>query len=143
MLRRFLSAVAAPTAARTFHATPVALGKSDFAAFFEQFFQQRGKATRITANDNRVLPCQPLKTVMGSCHGSSNKKKKIPLGVLKPQDVDTTDPSVQSARFDCPPNTAARRAPQERSSPSRRIWILWKCQWLACPILWPLPKYLL
>ena len=85
MLRRFLSAVAAPTAARTFHATPVALASS-FSMFIQQVYKNPAQKKELSA----IMPLGNKGNLFGKWYRTPSAEDKATLAKTA-----KTQPSVK------------------------------------------------
>ena len=75
MLRCFLSAVAAPTAARTFHVTPVALGQGAFSQFIKQSYKNPAQKKELSA----IMPVTKRGQLLGTWYRALSAEDKAKL----------------------------------------------------------------
>ena len=119
MLRRFLSAVAAPTAARTFHATPVALASS-FSMFIQQVYKNPAQKKELSA----IMPVTKRGQLIGKWYRALSAEDKATLAKTA-KTLPSVKVSTKKSRFFARQltNKAIKALPKdEQASAIRRNW---------------------
>ena len=93
MLRRFLSAVAAPTAVRTFHATPVALA-SGFTVFVQQVYKNPAQKKQLSA----IMPVTKRGQLLGEWYRALSAGDKATLAKTA-KTLPSVKKSTKKSRF--------------------------------------------